>query len=70
MINHKNNENDNNMPLGFGMTLVQNRGAFDYFSSLSPTQQQSIIDGAKTIQSKQEMRSYVRSLEEQAPLNQ
>ena len=47
------------MPLGLGLALAQNRQAMNRFSSLSPEQQQQMIDQTKQIGSKQEMRSFV-----------
>jgi folylpolyglutamate synthase/dihydropteroate synthase len=56
----------NSIPLGFGMALAQNTAALDAFSSLSKEAQQSFIDGAHNVQSKQEMRSYVNSITNQS----
>ena len=50
------------IPMGLGMALMQNKPAMDYFSSLSDSARQQIIDHTHTIQSKEEMQSYVDSL--------
>ena len=50
------------LPMGFGMALVQDPGAMAYFSDLSPDRQRQIIDQTHTIQSKGEMQSFVRHL--------
>jgi len=50
------------MPLGFGMALAQNINALNQFASLPIAQQQEIIEHAHTIQSKEEMQTYVQSL--------
>lgn len=55
-------KNENPIPLGLGMALMQNPDAFFYFNGLDPQQQQKIIDGTKNISSRDEMRSYVDSL--------
>ena len=53
------------IPMGLGMALAQNLDAMSYFTSLSPEQQQSIIEATHNIHSKQEMRSFVESLANQ-----
>ena len=50
------------IPMGLGMALMQNRQAMNYFSSLSDAEKQQVIDHTHTIQSKEEMQSYVDSL--------
>ena len=55
-------KNENSIPLGLGMALMQNPDAFFYFNGLDAQQQQKIIDGTKNISSRDEMRSYVDSL--------
>lgn len=52
----------NGIPMGFGMALAQNTTALNYFSNLSEEERLKIIEGAKNVQSKQEMRSYVGNL--------
>ncbi|MGL5512888.1 MAG: hypothetical protein ACRDBM_06570 [Sporomusa sp.] len=50
------------MPMGLGMALAKNQSAMNYFSSLLPEKQQSIIDQTHSIQSKAEMSSFVDTL--------
>ena len=52
----------NEIPMGLGMALMQNKQAMDYFSSLTDAAKQQIIEHTHTIQSKEEMQSYVDSL--------
>lgn len=47
------------LPVGLGMALAQNVDSMNYFSSLSPDEQQEIINHTHTIQSKREMEEYV-----------
>lgn len=54
--------NNNELPLGFGMALIQNPQAFAAFSRMSNAQHQSIIDGTHSIASKHEMHAYVDSI--------
>ncbi len=49
------------LPVGLGLALEQ-YNAMDYFYSLSPVAQQQLIDQAHSIQSKDEMHSFVRSV--------
>lgn len=62
MDNPNNFVNGYGIPMGFGMALAQNSRAMAYFSSLSEEQRKSIIDGTHSINSKQEMQSYVNNL--------
>lgn len=50
------------LPLGFGMALLQNRDAAAYFDSLSIEQRQKLIDKTHSIGSKQEMQAFVDTL--------
>ena len=50
------------IPMGLGMALMQNKTAMDYYSSLSEAGKQKVIDHTHSIQSKEEMQSYVDSL--------
>ena len=52
------------IPLGFGMALMQHAGAMKYFSSLPEEEQKQIINHTHTIDSKEEMQAYVESLVE------
>lgn len=58
-------EKDNiEIPLGLGMALAQHSDAMNYFSSLPKEKKQQIINHTHTINSKEEMKSYVQSLVE------
>ena len=50
------------LPIGFTMELAQHSNALIQFSNMSRADQQSVIEGAKQIQSPQEMRNYVEGL--------
>lgn len=50
------------LPMGLGMALAQNVNAMEHFVRLSPDEQRQIIDQTHTIQSKDEMQSFVQSL--------
>ena len=55
------------IPMGLGMALAENLNAMEYFASLSPAQQQAVIERTHQIRSKQEMRSFVQSLPSTQP---
>ena len=50
------------LPLGFGLALAQNRDALYSFSKMTEQQKKEVINHTHTIQSKQEMKSFVNSL--------
>lgn len=50
------------LPIGFTMELAQHSDIMIQFSGLSKEEQNRIIDGAKDIDSRNEMRSYVESM--------
>lgn len=50
------------LPIGFTMELALNSEVLNHFASLPKTQQEAIIDGARKIDSKGEMREYVKSI--------
>ncbi|MDF2822035.1 MAG: hypothetical protein K0R15_2483 [Clostridiales bacterium] len=58
----KNYANGPEIPIGFGMELVQNAYAMDYFTSLSEEKKQQVLSQARNVQSKREMEIYVQSL--------
>ena len=62
MNRYMNNVLGPDVPMGLGMALAKDLEAMSYFSSLSPAQQQAIIDRTHSIQSKQEMQQFVHSL--------
>lgn len=50
------------LPLGFGMALMQNEKAFARFSAMTPTQKQQIVEQTRAVSSKSEMQSLVSSI--------
>ncbi len=48
--------------MGFGMALARNERAMQYYSSLTPEKRRSVVESAKAITSKKEMRAYVDAL--------
>lgn len=54
--------NSRDLPLGFGMALAQNESAMKRFESMSESEQQSIVQRAKGVSSKREMRAIVDNI--------
>ena len=52
------------IPVGFAMSLAQDQKALDVFSQLDDERKRQIIERARTIRSKQEMRDYIANLED------
>lgn len=52
----------NELPVGFGIALMNNSEAMQKFENLSESVKQEIIDGTHTIESKREMERYVDSI--------
>ena len=50
------------LPIGFTMELAQHSDVLNHFSKLSPPEQKTIIDGARAVKSREEMRTYVESM--------
>lgn len=50
------------LPIGFTMELAQHTEILNRFSGLSDSEKESIIDGARQVHSRNEMRDYVESL--------
>ncbi|MDY3692001.1 MAG: hypothetical protein SO072_08520 [Dysosmobacter sp.] len=50
------------LPLGLGMALAQHPEAMTRFAALPEAEQQTVIDGAHVVRSKEEMRAYVERL--------
>lgn len=50
------------LPLGFGFALAQNPEAMQYFSSLTESEQNVLIEKSKTMQSRNEMHNFVQQL--------
>lgn len=49
------------IPIGFTMELAQHENALSAFSSLTNEQQRQVIDEAKNMKTRQEMRNYVEN---------
>lgn len=56
------NKMEPELPLGFGMALVQNEGAMQRYAAMSEAQKQAVIAGTHALASKGEMQEYVRHL--------
>ncbi len=50
------------LPIGFTMELALHSDALNRFAGLSKTEQDSIVDGAREVHSREEMRSYVENM--------
>lgn len=50
------------LPIGFTMELALHSDVLDRFSKLPKKEQQSVINGARQIKSRNEMRHYVESI--------
>lgn len=50
------------LPIGFTMELAQHSDILNRFSSLSETERETVIEGARQIRSRDEMRNYVESI--------
>lgn len=53
------------LPMGFGMALVQNEKAMSNFANMTENQRKSIINQTHSISSKEEMQSFVNNLAKQ-----
>ncbi len=49
-------------PIGFGMMLMGNASAMDYFAALPEQERQEVLRECETIRSSEEMRRYVERL--------
>lgn len=49
------------LPIGFSMELAKHLDALNRFSSLSDSEKKAVIERARQITSKQEMRNFVAS---------
>lgn len=54
--------NNEELPIGFTMELAQHSDVLNQFSKLTETEQEKIIDGARNVSSRSEMRNYVESI--------
>lgn len=50
------------LPIGFTMELAQHSDILNQFAKLSKLEQEIIINGAKSVQSREEMRNYVTNM--------
>ena len=50
------------LPIGFTMELAQHSDILNHFAKLSQQEQDTIINGAREVKSRDEMRNYVESL--------
>lgn len=50
------------LPIGFTMELALHSDALNRFAGLSKAEQDSIVNGAKDVHSREEMRSYVENM--------
>ena len=50
------------LPIGFTMELAQHSDTLNQFARLPQSEQDSIVDGARNVSSRDEMRSYVENL--------
>ena len=60
MVN--NNNNISNIPVSLSTAMAQTSDAIDYFGTLSPDEQQEIINYTHTIQSNQDIQDYSNKL--------
>lgn len=50
------------LPIGFTMELAQHSDALNQFAKLSRQEQNTLIEGAKQVRSRDEMRNYVENM--------
>lgn len=50
------------LPIGFTMELAMHADALNKFSRLPKAQQEAYIDGARDIESREQMRNYVEQI--------
>ena len=67
LILHTNHEvmnmiDNDELPIGFTMELAMHSDALNRFAGLSKPEQEKIVNGARTIESRQEMRNYVENM--------
>lgn len=54
--------NNDELPIGFTMELAMHSDALNRFAGLPKQEQERIVNGARTIESRQEMRNYVEHM--------
>lgn len=50
------------LPVGFTMELAQHSDILNRFAQLPKAQQETIVEGARNVRSRDEMRSYVENM--------
>lgn len=60
--NKKKEKKQDDMPLGLGFGLAMNDEAMNHFSSLSDTEKKQVIETARTVQSKKEMKNLIQNI--------
>lgn len=55
-------ENRNDMPIGFAFQLSMNEKAMENFAGMSDEEKQQVLDAARSVTSKQQMRGIVSDL--------
>lgn len=55
-------ENRNDMPMGFAFQLSMNEKAMENFAGMSEEEKQQVLDAARSVTSKQQMRGIVSDL--------
>lgn len=53
------------LPIGFTMELAQHSDILNEFASMPKDRQETIINGARQVKSREEMRSYVENISRQ-----
>ena len=53
---------NSDLPIGYTMELAQHSDILNRFAGLPEAQRNSIIDGARSVDSRDEMRNYVESI--------
>ena len=59
MINHIDNEE---LPIGFTMELALHSDILNKFAHMDKSRQEQVVNGARNVQSRDEMRNYVESI--------
>lgn len=54
--------NNEELPIGFTMELAQHSDILNTFAKLDESQQKNLIDGARNVKTRDEMRSYVENM--------
>ena len=54
--------NNEELPIGFTMELAQHSDILNQFSKLDEAQKQTLIEGARNVKSREEMREYVEQM--------